>query len=1698
MKRLFAWILALVLFIGCIPVLPVHAEDAEQPGTEETIILPEETEPEVTEPVVTEPEVTEPSAPETTDPAEPEVTEPSVPETTDPTEPDVTEPTEPEVTAPTEPETTEPTEPQDGEESNQDDTAAEEIPEGLKYVVGEDGVTITDYTGRAKELIIPSEIEGKPVTVIGEYAFEHRSDLERIVLPESLHTIQQYAFYSTNLSEINIPNSVKIIEDCAFYYNYDLESITLSDSITKIGAGAFKQTGITSIKIPTSVNIISEKMFYGCSKLKTVELHDNISVIESEAFAYCKGLTEFVIPDSVETFGDNIFYYCEKLTNVVFPAHQESIPNGIFMECRELSSFTISDSVTKIGDHAFDSCWKLTNITIPSTVTTIGAYAFDGCFGITEFNIPSTVTYIGDYAFSGCGGLESIVFPENVAYLGAGVVKGCTKLSSVTIPENIHEISAYMFSGCKSLTEVVFHDNVTAIGGHAFYRCESLIELVLPNSVATIGNGAFMECTKLESIDLPDQLTTISSSMFSGCNSLVEFVVPDSVVTIESYAFSDCTKLKSIKLPDGLKVISYAMFQGCKSLKISLPSSLTTIEGSAFSECSGLTSIAIPEGVTSIGNQSFAHCNFLTRVYLPASLKTIGSAAFYEDEYIWHFFFAGSEEQWKEVVIEGTNHPFTKTPVHYNSSAKDVVTDNTTTCTTKASHRCKICDARLYILSYKGGHTFENGKCSVCDVPETGLTYHITYQGMAIDRIRIPGSRLEIPSELEGIPVGVLSAGVLRDSTALEEVVIPSSVKEIGGNAFHGCSNLKSVSLSPGLKRVYAAFSNCTSLKNISFPDSVEYIGSNVFQGCTALESVSLPDKLSEIGNYAFDKCVNLASITIPDGVTSIGSHAFRDCSKLSDVKMPENLTQIGYEAFLNCKGLSEIYISKSVTKIDGYAFKNCDNLDTIHTSDMDALLKVRWDIGAHPFAYPSPSSGKYVHNRYYENGKLVTEALMAADQGYMTQFAFTNCRDLKRITIPERMDDIGDYQFLNCTSLTHVSIPKEITSISENAFKNCRNLKCITFGGTAEELEDITIWAEGNSILSKVGWHVNGSCCRPTFTVSQNIHGFPLIKWKSVRCAVAYGIYHSVDNENYYLIDIVDGNEYIDLDAVPGEKNYYAVVGISTYGGTGGTTGFKSVLAKCEAPVISVSRDDVSGKPVVSWESVSSAKKYQVYRATSQNGKYSSVKTVTGTSYTDTTAKPGTTYYYRVHAIGTSSTTKSIASNVVSMLTICAQPVVKATVNSTTGQPSLSWKKVTGANKYEVYRATEAAGEYQLLATQKAVTFLDTTAAGDTQYYYKVKAISTKAGANSTDMTPVAICSAMAQPVITVGNTAEGAPKITWDAVSNAVSYRVIRSTSQKGTYTEVGTTTETAFVDVTAQTGALYYYKVMAVGKVSESVPSAYKSTRACCESPVIGSDVQASTGKPMISWNAVEGARKYEVYRAASENGKYKKIKTVTALVYTDTTAKPGTTYYYKVMAVPASSAAKSIASNIVGIKCICAQPVVKATVNSTTGQPNLSWKKITGASKYNIYRATAENGDFELLSTQKGVSFKDLTAAADTVYYYRVDVVPTKAGADSIPADPIKVISGLAKPVIKATVDEQTGKPVITWNEVSGANQYRIVRSTKKSSGYVEVGVTSELRFVDTTAVAGKTYYYKVIAIGENAESTLSSYKKLRSR
>ena len=188
----------------------------------------------------------------------------------------------------------------------------------------------------------------------------------------------------------------------------------------------------------------------------------------------------------------------------------------------------------------------------------------------------------------------------------------------------------------------------------------------------------------------------------------------------------------------------------------------------------------------------------------------------------------------------------------------------------------------------------------------------------------------------------------------------------------------------------------------------------------------------------------------------------------------------------------------------------------------------------------------------------------------------------------------------------------------------------------------------------------------------------------------------------------------------------------------------------------------------------------------------------------------------------------------------------------------------------------------------------------------------------NSIEAAPKEVVTTLAKPAIKTAKADEatGKPVLTWEAVEGAVSYEIRRGAKKSGTYEAVGTATEPVFLDESAEAGKTYYYKLTAIGNNSRSAESAYKSVKCKLAAPMAAIALDES-GNPVISWEAVEGAKKYEVYRAASENGKYSKVKTTTQLSYTDAKATTGKTYYYKVKAVASSSSANSAYGNIVSI-------------------------------------------------------------------------------------------------------------------------------------------------------------------------------------
>ncbi|MBR5252101.1 MAG: hypothetical protein IKV52_04700, partial [Oscillospiraceae bacterium] len=182
------------------------------------------------------------------------------------------------------------------------------------------------------------------------------------------------------------------------------------------------------------------------------------------------------------------------------------------------------------------------------------------------------------------------------------------------------------------------------------------------------------------------------------------------------------------------------------------------------------------------------------------------------------------------------------------------------------------------------------------------------------------------------------------------------------------------------------------------------------------------------------------------------------------------------------------------------------------------------------------------------------------------------------------------------------------------------------------------------------------------------------------------------------------------------------------------------------------------------------------------------------------------------------------------------------------------------------------------------------------------------------------------AAPVLTSSNLAtSGKISLEWNDVSGAEKYQIYRSNSKDGTFKLLKTTTSTSFSNTSVNAGETWYYYVVAVDASGNKSNRSNISSRTCdLPKPTITLSGIASSGKIKISWNAVEGAKEYGVYRATSQNGTYKLLKTTTDTQLTNTSTAAGTTYYYKVMAIHANSAANSAYSAVKSRTCDLAVP------------------------------------------------------------------------------------------------------------------------------------------------------------------------------
>lgn len=712
----------------------------------------------------------------------------------------------------------------------------------------------------------------------------------------------------------------------------------------------------------------------------------------------------------------------------------------------------------------------------------------------------------------------------------------------------------------------------------------------------------------------------------------------------------------------------------------------TSTHGDAPWAYIGVKNVVVNDGVTTIGEQAFAGLFYLESASIPKSVNNIGRQA-----------FRGSNL--KSVTIAGSN----------------------TVMETEAFYLCDDLET-LTIMS---------GTTKIGSYAFSGCS--------SLKSITLPDSVTQILDS------------AFQYCSKLETIRIPKNVKTIYDSTFANCTNLKNVEFNNALTKIdKLAFYNCTSLETLSFPASLKTIGESAFSGCTSLKKVELPDGLQYIKDYAFIDAP-LENLTVPSKLVSIGREAFRDGS-FDKVVIPASLKEIGWMSFGKTVDSYDVNENNPIfVMVDGVVW-NAD--ESIIIGCGNSQCKEGYVIGYATEIYP---------------------------------YAFANCTNLKEILFMGDCPGFGDQSFLNCT----------VTIACPNTFAWKDRAIGDNFGGK----------------ITWVPYDVPATKTPQISLTTDSSTGKPLLKWADDENAVAFAVYRSTSKAgDFTLLDTPDDAKYLDTSAVPG-RTYYYIVTVVDMGGKEKQSAIKSITCDCARPVVSITTNASSGKPSLKWNTVDGATKYEVYRATSKNGTYTKMYTTTSTSYTNSSAVAGTTYYYKVKAIcGKSSYGNSAYSVVKSITCDCARPTVTVKCNENTGKPVLSWKAVDGASKYYIYRSTDGGKTYKYWDSTSKTSYTNSGAEAGKTYYYKVKAVCGKSSyGNSAQSLAKSIVCDCAKPVLSI-TAVNGKPKLSWNAVDGATKYWVYRSTDGKN-FKYYDTTTKLSYTNMSTTAGTTYYYKLKAV---------------------------------------------------------------------------------------------------------------------------------------------------------------------------------------------------------------------------------------------------------------------------------------------
>ncbi len=590
-------------------------------------------------------------------------------------------------------------------------------------------------------------------------------------------------------------------------------------------------------------------------------------------------------------------------------------------------------------------------------------------------------------------------------------------------------------------------------------------------------------------------------------------------------------------------------------------------------------------------------------------------------------------------------------------------------------------------------------------------------------------------------------------------------------------------------------------------------------------------------------------------------------------------------------------------------------------------------------------------------------------------------------------------------------------------------------------------------------------------------------ISWKADSSAEKYRVYRKKSGDKTWKIlynATADETSYIDKTVKNGTKYLYTVRGYN-YVGWGNYNSKGVEITHVGTP--KATAKNTSNGIYLKWTKIAGAEKYSIYRQTDGSSKWTLIDTTQKTTFTDKTTKSGTKYYYRVRAVANGNMSGYEVVDTYYLST----PKPSSVKNASSGA-TVTWKKVTGAQGYKVYRKT-GSGDWKLIATttnNKKFSYTDKTAKSGKTYYYSVQAYSNKT-TSTYDKTGLKLKYLAAPKAKTKVNVTS--IKISWDKVSSAKEYAIYRKSSGESKWKKITTTTKLSYIDKNVKNNKTYSYRVKAInGKTISS----YKTVKQLFLSiPKLSSVKNIDTGVK-FTWKKVNGAEGYKIYRKTG-SGDFKLIATTTnnkKFTYTDKTAKAGTAYTYTVKAYNGKT---NSSYNKTGLKIRFVSTNALYSPDNAKNGVRLRWEPADKADKYYVYRKVDGESSYkqiaivsanELKKDEYGVLvYVDKTAKNGKTYFYnlKASYKNTLSAYASTIGRPITYIEPVDVTSAKAT----SNGIKITWKKSAYATGYTILR---KEAGvdenyrfYSSTNNGKTTTFVDNSVETGKTYTYAVQAI-----------------